>query len=181
MTPFDIEPDTFVADYTGEPGGRTFFVQAAEPERTTTYLLEKQQLAVLADKLREVLVMVDRDDPIALSPPARDPLFHLRTPIEPEWRIGTIGLSYDDVTEQVIVALHPVTEAEPGADDADDVQLEPDDFAVRIRLSPAQVRAFVVHALAVVGEGRPTCQLCGLPMDPGGHACPASNGHRTEV
>ena len=30
----------------------------------------------------------------------------------------------------------------------------------------------------VVNEGRPLCQLCGLPMDPDGHKCPASNGHR---
>jgi glutamate synthase domain-containing protein 1 len=42
-----------------------------------------------------------------------------------------------------------------------------------------QARAFVLHALAVVAEGRPLCQLCGLPIDPSGHICPASNGHRS--
>ncbi|MGH2730258.1 MAG: DUF3090 family protein, partial [Actinomycetota bacterium] len=41
-----------------------------------------------------------------------------------------------------------------------------------------QARAFVLHALAVIDEGRPLCMLCGLPIDPTGHACPASNGHR---
>jgi uncharacterized repeat protein (TIGR03847 family) len=55
---------------------------------------------------------------------------------------------------------------------------EPEDFAVRFVISREQTRSFVLHALAVVSEGRPTCQLCGLPMDPAGHKCPASNGHR---
>jgi hypothetical protein len=44
-----------------------------------------------------------------------------------------------------------------------------------------QVRTFVLHAQAIVDEGRPLCQLCGLPIDPSGHACPASNGHRLSV
>jgi uncharacterized repeat protein (TIGR03847 family) len=49
---------------------------------------------------------------------------------------------------------------------------------VQFHLRRDQVRAFILHALAVVAEGRPLCQLCGLPIDPEGHICPASNGHR---
>jgi uncharacterized repeat protein (TIGR03847 family) len=56
-------------------------------------------------------------------------------------------------------------------------ELDEDRFEVRFLLTRAQVRAFVLHALAIVEEGRPLCQLCGLPMDADGHLCPASNGH----
>ena len=179
MTPIEFEPEDFVADYTGEPGSRTFFLQARAPGRSATYLLEKQQLAVFADKLREVLALIDTDDPVLTATPARDPQLRLEAPIEPEWRIGTIGLSYDDSSEQVIVALQPFSEEEEEREPV--AELEPEDFAVRLRLRRQQVRSFVAHALAVIAEGRPLCQLCGLPIDPEGHICPASNGHRVEV
>jgi uncharacterized repeat protein (TIGR03847 family) len=48
---------------------------------------------------------------------------------------------------------------------------------LRLRLRRDQVRSFVLHALAVVDEGRPICPLCNLPMNPEGHDCPAGNGH----
>src|SRR5688572_5758162 len=155
MNPLELEPEGFVVDYTGEPGHRTFFVQARAADRTLSYLLEKQQVAVLADKLREVLVLVDADDPVLTATPARDPALRLEAPIEPEWRIGTIGLSYDDTTGHVIVALQPVEESDE-PEELPPAELEPDEFAVRFRLRPDQVRAFVLHALHVVGEGRPT-------------------------
>lgn len=180
MTPFELEPEVLVADFTGEPGQRTFFVQARSSTVTLTYLLEKQQVAVLADKLREVLVLVDANDPVLTAVPARDPALRLEAPIEPEWRIGTIGLSFDEATGHVIVALNPVDEDE-SEPPVDPTELEQEEFAVRLRLRSDQVRAFVLHALHIVGEGRPTCQLCGLPMDPEGHVCPASNGHHVQM
>jgi uncharacterized repeat protein (TIGR03847 family) len=58
---------------------------------------------------------------------------------------------------------------------------EMEEDSVRLMLRRDQARMFVLHALAVVGEGRPICQLCGLPMDPSGHLCPASNGHHPQT
>lgn len=179
MTPLELEPEVFASDFTGGPGQRTFFIQARSDARTFTYLLEKEQVAVLAEKLREVLVLVDANDPVLSATPQRDPGLALEPPLEPEWRIGTIGLSYDEATGHVIVALRPVEE---GAEETvDPTELEQEGFPVRFRLRPDQVRAFVLHSLQIVGEGRPTCQLCGLPMDPEGHICPASNGHRVQM
>lgn len=176
----EMSPDSLVADYAGEPGQRTFFLQARGDAGTFTYLLEKQQIAVLAEKLREILGLLDSTDPVLTATPARDPEMQLEAPIEPEWRVGTMGLSYDEETEEVIVALQPVQEGEEGEEFPTETEV-PEEFAVRLRLSVARVRAFVLHAIAVVAEGRPTCQLCGLPMDPDGHNCPASNGHRAQV
>jgi uncharacterized repeat protein (TIGR03847 family) len=73
--------------------------------------------------------------------------------------------------------MHPVEERDEEEIEQPIVP-EPEDFAVRFVISREQTRSFVLHALAVVSEGRPICQLCGLPMDPAGHKCPASNGHR---
>ena len=167
----EVRPEIFTADYTGEPGERTFFLQA-RGDTTLTYLVEKQQAQLLAEKLRDILLLVDQDDTITNATPARDPAFALAAPIEPEWRVGSMGLGYAEETDQVIVSMGPVGDAEE-AEDLDD-----DRFEIRFLLRRDQVRSFVLHTLAVVAEGRPLCQLCGLPMDPGGHNCPASNGHR---
>src|SRR2546430_15773861 len=49
---------------------------------------------------------------------------------------------------------------------------------LRVRITPAEARAFSQRALQIVGQGRPACPLCGLPLDAEGHICPRQNGHR---
>lgn len=164
----EMSPDIFTADFVGEPGSRTFYLQGRDSERVLTFLVEKEQVAVLAERLRELLLVVDPQDTIVGTPPARDPVLSLAEPIEPEARIGTMGIGYVEDAESVLVAV------EPGAEDESD----DNDTEYRFVLRRDQARALVLHALAVVAEGRPLCQLCGLPMDPEGHICPASNGHR---
>ncbi len=168
---FDVTPDVFTADFTGEAGARTFYLQARGSSGVHSFLLEKQQVAILAEKLQELLLMIDEDDTIKSAAPQRDPALALTEPVDPEWRIGTIGLLYDESRDVVVVVLQEIR-----GDDEDEV--EEDDSGYRFFLRRDQVRSLILHALAAVGEGRPLCQLCGLPMDPGGHVCPASNGHR---
>ena len=43
---------------------------------------------------------------------------------------------------------------------------------------PGGARAFSRQAEQVLSGGRPVCTYCGLPIDPAGHPCPASNGSR---
>ena len=175
----EVRPEVFTADYTGRPGERTFFLQSRSETLTLSFLLEKGQVEILAEKLKELLVMIDPADPVRTAENVRNPLFALSAPIEPEWRVGTIGLTFQEDPEFVVVALEPVVPAvDDEASELDEGPDEVDDFAVRIMITRDQARAFVSHALAVVNEGRPLCQLCGLPMDPDGHKCPASNGHR---
>jgi uncharacterized repeat protein (TIGR03847 family) len=171
MSEQDIVPDVFTADYVGEPGERTFYLQIRTESATSTLLLEKEQVAVLADKLRELLVLVDSSDTVLASTPARDPALALSSPLEPEWRVGAMGLAYEEDSDRILIVVQQAsTETEDNEDEEADLRL-----AVR----RDQARAFVLHALAVVAEGRPLCQLCGLPIDPSGHICPASNGHRS--
>jgi uncharacterized repeat protein (TIGR03847 family) len=168
-----VKPAIFTTDFTGEPGGRTFYLQASTEESVRTFVVEKEQVLVLAERMRDLLVILDHEDTIRVATPARDPALSIREPLDPEWRVGTIALAFDENSEEFIVALGPVGEE----DDPEDV-LEGSEEAVRFVLRKDQVRAFSLHALAVVGEGRPLCRLCGLPMDPEGHDCPARNGHR---
>lgn len=166
----DITPGSFTADYTGQPGDRTFYVQS-RGDATLTFAVEKQQVELLAERLKEMLLLLDAADPIATATPARDPSFGLEDPIEPEWRVGTIAIGYVEESDRIVVSLAPVQDDPP--EDPEEIE-----FDARFFLDKDQVRAFSLHAAAVVAEGRPLCQLCGLPMDPDGHNCPASNGHR---
>ena len=172
MSQLEITPDVFTADYVGEPGQRAFYLQTQSALGIHSFALEKQQVAVLGEKLQELLLLISSDDTIKGATPARDPALTLKEPVEPAWRVGTMGLAYEEEGDRIIVLAQP---AQAGEEDVLDLD---EDSGVRILLRRDQARAFVLHAGAVVGEGRPTCQLCGLPMDPEGHACPASNGHR---
>jgi uncharacterized repeat protein (TIGR03847 family) len=174
----DVTPQVFTTDYIGEPGERTFYVQTRAEETTHSYLIEKQQVSALADRLRDLLMMIDEQDTIRSAPPARDPALKLDQPVEPEWRIGTMGLAYDEAEDSVVVVIQPVEEGEELEETDDSTVFETEsEKTVRFRIRRDQARSFILHALAVVEEGRPTCQLCGLPMNPSGHVCPASNGH----
>jgi uncharacterized repeat protein (TIGR03847 family) len=172
MSQMEVTPEVFTADYVGEPGKRAFYLQARGDAGVMTCALEKQQVAALADKLRELLLIVDGTDTVKAAAPARDPALALE-PAEPLWRVGAMGLAYEEGADRVIVLAQPVSpeEEEPK-------ELEEDDEGIRFLLRRDQARSFVLHAVAIVDEGRPTCQLCGLPIDPEGHNCPASNGHR---
>jgi uncharacterized repeat protein (TIGR03847 family) len=168
----EFTPEIFTADFIGNPGQRAFYVQVRGSFGTHSYEIEKQQVGALAEKLREVLVMVDQGDTVLEAEPARDPALALDSPVEPDYRVGTMGLAYDEESDIIVVILQPVSEEE----DEPVVELETGD---RLLLRRDQVRAFILHAASIVAEGRPTCRLCGLPMDPEGHQCPASNGHRS--
>jgi uncharacterized repeat protein (TIGR03847 family) len=168
-----VNPDIFTADYVGEPGRRSFYLQARSAEGLLSFPIEKQQVVILAEKLRELLLLVDGDDTVTSASAGRDPALAFTEPVSDETQVGTIGLAYEEGSDRVVVLLQPMPEE--GEEDEAEVD---DTSGVHLELRRDQVRAFVLHAIAVVNEGRTICQLCGLPMDPAGHRCPASNGHR---
>jgi uncharacterized repeat protein (TIGR03847 family) len=173
VTQIEMTPQVFTADYVGEPGERTFYVQS-RGDPPICLLVEKQQVAVLADKVRELLVAVDEEDTVRTTAPARDPALALESPLDPEWRVGTMGLAYEEDSDRVVIFMQPVSEEE---EEDDQTEVDVEEGGVRFLLRRDQARSFVLHALAIVAEGRPLCQLCGLPIDPSGHVCPATNGH----
>lgn len=187
MSGMDIAPEIFSADYEGEPGHRVFFLHSKSEEGIVSFLVEKQQVAVLAERMRELLLLIDPEDTVRSTNPERDPALTIVLPAEAEWRVGAMGISYDEEEDVLAVLLKRVDEEQldeaiegaiEGETAPDPPEEDPDAFDVRFLLRRDQVRAFVLHTIAVVDEGRPICQLCGLPMDPAGHKCPASNGHR---
>jgi len=180
-------PDRFVAGTVGQPGERTFFLQAREGNRITSVACEKQQVSVLAEHLDRVLdEVLRRSAGVVDVPPASsrardtDPL---DAPINEEFRVGTMTIAWDPSIDRIVIELFsnvdedddteeptPATAVEPDEIDADEV------FVVKITASYA--RDFVARAQALVAAGRPSCPFCLQPMDPHGHVCPRANGYR---
>ena len=147
----------------GEPGHRTFYLQARQGQQVVTLKLEKQQVAALAQFLAEIL----SDLPSPEQEPA-DTTASLTEPVLAEWPVGSIQLAYDSSSDRIVILAEEITEEESDEDGA----------AARIGIT-RPVAAMIVRAGAeLVTAGRPTCALCGRPIDPEGHACPRTNGHR---
>src|SRR3569833_1172906 len=53
-------PDRFVAGTVGQPGNRTFYLQAVHDKRVVSVVLEKQQVAVLAERIAALLLEINR-------------------------------------------------------------------------------------------------------------------------
>ncbi|MCP2237286.1 DUF3090 domain-containing protein [Prauserella halophila] len=176
------QPDRFVAGTVGEPGDRTFYLQASEDTRTISVTIEKQQVSVLAERLSSLLEEIASRFDAEVPEEAPDELLDnepLNVPVEEEFQVGTMGLGWDAESQAVVVELLAVTEGE--VDETvvlDDTEEGPD--AVRVFLSPPAARAFAARADRVVSAGRKPCPLCSEPLDPAGHICPRQNGYRRD-
>jgi uncharacterized repeat protein (TIGR03847 family) len=184
-------PERFVAGTVGAPGDRAFFLQARGGGRLVSVALEKVQLSLLAEKLEELLTEAQRRFGVELPEPptAASDNEPLDTPVDEEFRVGTLGLAFDVDTATVVIEAIAAGEAEAevelGAgeeveDEVDeDEDEEPDDDLdrLRVRLTPQAAREFIERARRVVAAGRPPCPLCGQPLDPAGHLCPRHNGY----
>ena len=182
-------PERFVPGTVGEPGQRTFFLQARSGARMTSVALEKQQVQILGERIAELLDELISSGETRTTVPAVTPhdlsdTEPLEQPIEEEFRAGTITLSWDGNDERVVIEVFPITEASVTVE-ADEESLmelpidepEPEEVLL-VRLPAPMARAFAARAASVVAAGREPCPFCGGPMDPHGHLCPRANGFR---
>ncbi len=181
-------PDRFVAGTVGQPGERTFFLQAREGNRMTSVACEKQQVSVLAEHLDRVLDEVLRrsaggaDVPPASSKASdTDPL---DAPITEEFRVGTMTIAWDPSIDRIVIELFSNVDVEvestqepPPATVEESDEIEADEVFV-VKITASYARDFVARAQALVAAGRPSCPFCLQPIDPQGHICPRANGYR---
>ncbi len=172
-------PDRFVAGTVGEPGARTFFLQARKGGDVVSVALEKTQVVVLAQQLDALLdILADRgvEAVPAEADPDRVDSAPLGEPLVEAFRVGAMTLAWDGEHDRVVIEAAAVPEdGEASPDDIDDGPDGPD--LVRIRIDGPTARAFVDGATRVVAAGRPLCPRCGEPLDPQGHICARPNAY----
>jgi uncharacterized repeat protein (TIGR03847 family) len=163
---FELDPvDWISAGAVGEPGQRTFYLQARKDEDLVALVVEKGQVAALAQLAQQLLesagVTVTPDD---LDESAQ----RLVDPVDPAWRAGSISLGSDEAGTRFLL------EAEELVADEDE-----EGGVARFWMNRDDLVAMTAYAAYSVTAGaRERCRLCGRPVDPVlGHVCPATNGH----
>jgi uncharacterized repeat protein (TIGR03847 family) len=151
-------PDRIMVGTLGEVGQRLFLLQARQGRRLVIVKCEKLQLVALVEWLARVLDDLGRPghlpDDLAL---------------EPEYEVDLVA---GDITVALNEAEHSVS--------VSIVSLEEDD-TLELTLSAEWAGALAIAITRLVEAGRPLCPLCGGPLDPQGHDCPRTNGHRPPI
>jgi len=166
-------PDRVVVGTIGVPGARTFYLQVRAGKQIVSIALEKQQSALLAEKIDEILDQLITVEGNPFSVPTSTPIELVDNDqleaVQEQFRTGAMSLGWDPTTAQVVLEAYPI------ADDDNDESLdevgadEPEMLLVRMPVGTA--RAFAKRTREIVGAGRPTCPLCGYPIDADGHIC----------
>ncbi|MFP3579030.1 DUF3090 domain-containing protein [Arthrobacter sp. fls2-241-R2A-200] len=169
-------PDRIVIGTIGLPGARTFYLQVRAGSQIVSIALEKQQSALLAEKIDEILDQLITIDGNPFSIPTGTPVElvdndPLEAPHE-QFRTGAITLDWDPTTAQVVVEAYPLTDV----DTDDDVEPLSEIVAevpemLLVRMPVGTARAFAKRTREIVDAGRPMCPLCGYPIDADGHTC----------
>ncbi len=174
MTGIDLDLDPVIlltTDAIGQPGQRTFYLQARQKEKVVSLLVEKVQIQSLAIGLEEYLEEVAGKYPNL--PPASaeydETQMHINPPVDPLFRVGELGLAYDPDRDMIILVAREILANELDQEEAS---------IVRIWCTRSQIMALCAWGLEVTGRGRPICPQCGEPMEPEGHFCPKKNGHK---
>ena len=168
----DLGPvDRITADAVGEPGLRTFYLQVRRGTDLVTLIVEKEQVRLLAASVLDLLATIGLETGTGPDEEAMD----LEEPFEPRWRAGRLSIGYEEDSDLFLLEIE---EFQPDLEEDDPaLLLQEEAELLRLLASREQMFALSRHAAVVVDRGRPTCQYCGNPLDPEGHACPAMNGH----
>lgn len=180
-------PDRFATGAIGEPGHRTFYLQAIGGQQVVSVVLEKVQVAALAERLGDILDVLRRRG--VEAPEDHDaetgPVPTLDEPPDGLFRVGTLAISWDPAAERIVIEARELRERDAAGDEEETGEEDEDDVPdsdptgpdlLRVRISPAMADSFARRAVRVVAAGRPPCPMCGQPLDPQGHLCPRRNG-----
>ncbi len=174
MTPkeYDLKPVTRITTGAiGPVGQRVFYIQASKGEELITLIVEKQQVQSLAIGLEQFLADLDERFPDLSNAETAfiEDEMALEKPIDPAFRVGHMGLGYDEENDLLVLVAREI-QAEGEDLDAGDV--------ARFWCTRSQLRSMCAWGLEVASRGRPICGNCGQPIDPEGHFCPKRNGHK---
>jgi uncharacterized repeat protein (TIGR03847 family) len=170
----ELNPVTHITtDAIGKPGQRVFFIQARKEAETVTLLVEKVQIQTLALGVEQFLteIAIRFPDLPPASADYEEAKMRIYPPVDPVFRVGELGLGYDEPSDLMLIIAHEVT-ADGASESEEEVGI------ARFWGTRSQMLALVRWGLEVANRGRPVCPQCGEPMEPEGHFCPKKNGHK---
>ena len=124
-------PDRFVTGTVGQPGHRTFFLQARKGSALVSVVIEKIQVQVLGERLALLLSEIGRRGvqvPEVLAP-SDDDTAPLGEPLVETFRVGTLTLGWDPQREQVVIEAREQQESDEDEAEETDEEDEADEQA----------------------------------------------------
>jgi uncharacterized repeat protein (TIGR03847 family) len=159
----------------GEPGSRTFYMQARRGGTLVTLVCEKEQISALCLALQQWIDDLRVKHPKGANFMRLTMDMELEQPFTPEFRVGQMGLGYDEENDLIVLVMRELLPADVEQEEAS---------TARFFCSRAQAEVLSRQGAEVVAKGRPICTLCGKPMDIDGNVqgfCPRRNGHADEI
>lgn len=144
---YEFDPASHVtAGAVGQPGHRTFYIQAERGLDRITLLCEKEQVQALAEAIEEMLDNLEkeyglkRDTTVVVD----EEKMAVKEPLEALFRVGSMGLGYDADRDRILlVAQELLAEGE-----------ERDPLEVRLFVSRSQMQVVSMYARNVSSKGR---------------------------
>ncbi len=181
-----IVPNWITFATVGPVGERIFYLQCEDVDAVYTYKMEKQQVILLCDRIGELLVNAPRPGHLPETDSSS-----FRPTEEVNFVVGTIAVAYDTALDGFFLILEDIDfsrenfDLESNLDEASGWEMlsEAIDMERRTQLflTREQAAALAIMGTALAKAGRPPCPLCGYPLDPRGHACPRTNGHKPPI
>lgn len=146
----------------GQPGQRTFRLRMLGSDNQSASLwLEKEQLQALSLALKQMLAQLEYDS----EPPSAD-AGDFPIVADHDFRVGRLGMGFNASDRTVVLYTY-----ELGTDE------DSEEPTLRVRFTQEQSSSLIRNLDEIIAGGRPVCPLCGVAIDPSGHACIRSNGH----
>ena len=143
----ELDPVTHItAGAVGQPGHRTFFIQAERRSDRVDLVCEKEQVQALADAIDEMAQNLEQEFglPRHTDLVVDDAVMAIKEPLDPLFRVGSMGLGYDASRDRImLVAQEALAEEE-----------ERDPREVRFFATRAQMEVLSRYAREVIGHGR---------------------------
>ncbi|CAB4571608.1 unannotated protein [freshwater metagenome] len=175
-----LDPDRFVSGTIGQPGERVFFIQVKSGNNITSVVVEKSQVAILAERIDTLLNQImQENDNDAQVPEKFDAnlldLEPLEAPITEEFRVGVMSLGWSIPKKKLIIEAHADTSDTVPEIDSEETE-GPD--VLRIHIDAKQGRLFAERGRRLVSAGRQPCPFCNEPLGQRGHICARANGYK---
>ena len=161
-------PERCVAGTIGEPGERSFFIQARNKGRVISVALEKAQVQAIANRLELIVAEVKKSNPLISIESFPQDDAPLETPVDEEFQVGAISLAWNELDQLLSFELYEL----------EDDEHDEEGQVLEINFSLGMAISFAQRSKALVNAGRLPCPFCGIPIDPRGHLCPRANGYR---
>ena len=102
----DFDPvDRITVGAVGQPGQRTFYLQARQGRYLLSLVMEKEQVNALATALDQLLESLAEKNPLLST--SEDLIamagMNLEEPVEEAFRIGQLGLGYDEGRDVLVI------------------------------------------------------------------------------